>query len=437
MISMLAALGVAFGVGLPISRSIDPGADPLLRAGTSFLYGSGAIFLALLALSMLGIAWSALSVGAALCVLFAAAAILAWRARPGSAAAPPRLHLLDVLTLAALAGYVLYATFAPPYEVDFWAIWGLKARAFFVAGGVDWRFLESRWNAFQHPDYPLLVPLDFAFAALVNGGWDDRWIGLFHAAWGASLVLVVRSLAARALSPLCAALAAFALCAPCFSHSVGLAEAAYLAFSAAAVLFLREALRGEDASAWRHGALLLGFAANCKNEGLALIAAVAVGLAVAGPRTEIVPRLRRLWPALAVAAPWIALRAAHALPTDIASGGAAARLMERLAHAEAILALLAARLNQPESWIALAAALLVVPASALARERFVFVATAIQLGFFIAAYFATPYDVAWHVWTSWPRLTAQLAVPVSFVVLLKLLEVLTAPSGTPTRGSTA
>jgi len=420
MSSALLAAAITFLAGLPIARAVDPRADAFAWAGTSYLYGSGAVFLALLALSMLGVAWSAGSVGAMLALAVAAATCLAWRSHAEAGRAPPRLHAIDALTLATIVGYALYATLASPYEQDFWAIWGLKARAFSDAGGIDWRFLESPWNAFQHPDYPLLVPLDLAFAALVNGGWDDRWIGIAFAAWGASLVLVVRSLAARETTATFAALIAFALAAPCFTRYVGLAEGAYLAFGGAAVLFLREALREADPAAWRHGALLLGLAANCKNEGLALLASVTVALAIAGPRRELAARLKRLWPAYALAAPWLAIRAVHALPTDIASGGAAARLLERLGHADAILALLAARLAQPWAWIALVAALLVVRAPVLARERFVLAATAIQLAFFVAAYFTTPYDVAWHVWTSWPRLTGQVAVPISFTVMLAL-----------------
>jgi hypothetical protein len=160
-------------------------------------------------------------------------------------------------------------------------------------------------------------------------------------------------------------------------------------------------------------------------------------MAVAGPRAGLASRVKRLWPAYALAAPWIAIRAFHALPTDLAGGGALARLVERLGHADSILALLASRLFQPWAWIALVAALLVIPAAAIIRERFVLAATAIQLAFFVAAYFATPYDVAWHVWASWPRLTSQLVVPVSFVVLLALVAALSESPGTPPRGSPA
>ena len=438
MTAILVAIFATFLIGLPIARSVDPRGDGLIIAGTSFLYGSGATFLVLLLLSGLGVTWSPVTVGAACVILFAIAVVLARRVAPsGARAAAPRLHGLDILTLATLVGYALYATLAPPWEIDFWAIWGLKGRAFLEAGGLDWHFLVSRWNVFQHPDYPMLLPFAFDFASLVNGSWDDRWMGLLYVAWAASLVLVVRSLASRESSPACAALIAFALAAPCVSRYIGLAEGALVAFGAASMLFLREALRTDEPAAWRHGALLLGFAANCKNEGVALLAAVTLAMAVAGPRAGLPSRVKRLWPAYALAGPWIAIRAFHALPTDLAGGGALARFVERLGHADSILALLASRLFQPWAWIALVAALLVIPAAAIIRERFVLAATVIQLFFFVAAYFATPYDVAWHVWASWPRLTSQLVVPVSFVVLLALVAVLSESPGTPPRGSPA
>src|SRR5207248_1695527 len=144
-----------------------------------------------------------------------------------------------------------------------------------------WHFLESLWNTFAHPDYPLLVPLNYDFAALLNGGWNDRWLGLFGVAWAIALALVARSLAARETSTLFASLLTLLVAALGFSRYIGLAEGALIAFGGAGVLFMRRALLDDDAAAWRHGALMLGFAANCKNEGLALLVAVTIALLAA------------------------------------------------------------------------------------------------------------------------------------------------------------
>ncbi|HEY2627606.1 MAG TPA: hypothetical protein VGI57_00690 [Usitatibacter sp.] len=437
MTSTLVPIFIAFLLGLPIARSLDRGADPLQLAGTAFLYGTGTIFLVLLAFSVLGIPWSAPIVGAVLLVIFAVRALFEVRRMRGRRSRAPRPHIVDLLTLATVAGYAFYATAAAPWEVDFWAIWGLKARVFLESGGIDWRFLASGWNVFQHSDYPLLVPFNLDFGALVTGEWDDRWMGAWFVAWGASLIAVVRSLAAREATPFFASLITVAVAASCLTRFVGLAEGPLVAFGTAAVLFLRMGLRDDDEAPWRHGALLLGLAANCKNEGLALLAAATLAVAISGPRRGIVTRVKRLWPAFALAAPWLVIRALHALPTDLVSGSVLDRAMEHLSNGAAILGVLAARLAQPWAWIALAVALLAIPAATLARERFVLAVTAIQLLFFVGAYFTSPFDVAWHVWASWPRLTAQLAAPISFVVVAMLVRVLSEPPGIPLRESRA
>ncbi|MEA2344045.1 MAG: hypothetical protein QOF63_2214, partial [Thermoanaerobaculia bacterium] len=326
--------------------------------------------------------------------------------------------------------YALYATLAPVWEWDFWAIWGLKARTFLEIGGIDWHFLESRWNTFTHPDYPLLVPLNYDFVALLNGGWSDRWMGLMCVAWAVALALVARSLAARQTTPFFAALLALLVAALGFSRYVGLAEGALIAFGGAGVLFVRAALLDDDEVSWRHAALMLGFAANCKNEGLALLVAVTIAV-IATSWSRAWSRLRRLAPAYALAAPWLILRAAHTLPTDIARGSTISRLFARLPHAHQILMFLAEQLNKPWFWIVILTGILLGPAAVRRRERFIFLVTAIQCLFYVVVYFITPNGLQWHVLSSWPRLTAQIAVPITFAVFLMLANSLRAEEDAP------
>ncbi len=423
-------------LGIPIALSIDRSSRGPMIIGTSFLYGSGTMFLVLLALSIAHISWTLISVSVSALAVFCAAAVLA-RRQPTTDNRQPAvgLHVIDLGSALTIAGYALFATLVPLWEWDFWAIWGLKAKAFLEIGAIDWRFLQSHWNAFIHPDYPLLVPLNFDFVALA-GGWSDRWLGLLFVAWGMALLLIVRALAARELTPFYASLLTLGLAGIAVSTNIGLAEGALIAFSSAGVLFVRTGLLDDDAAAWRNGALMLGFAANCKNEGMALLVAVTIAVLVVSwsrgyavsrpvegsalPRNRVTARLRNLVPAYALAAPWLVLRATHALATDIAGGSAVVRLMARLPHAHQILGYLATKLYKPWFWVAVLAGILIAPAAARRREAFVLLVTAIQLVFFAGAYFVTPHDIHWHVLTSWPRLTGQIAVPIAFVVFLML-----------------
>jgi len=411
--TLVAILSLAV-LGIPIVLAVDRSARGPLLIGTAFLYGSGTMYLVLLTLSIAHIRWTLISVTIASLIVFCAAAFIARRRTPelGSKTKP---HLLDLITLFTIVCYALYATLASVWEWDFWAIWGLKARTFLEIGAIDWRFLESRWNTFAHPDYPLLVPLNYDFVTLLNGGWSDRWMGLMGVAWAVALALVARSLAARETTPFFAALLALLVAALGFSRYVGLAEGALIAFGGAGVLFVRAALLDDDDVSWRHAALMLGFAANCKNEGLALLVAVTIAV-VATSRA----RFFKLIPAYALAAPWLILRALHTLPTDIVEGSTISRLFVRLPHAHQILMFLAEQLNKPWFWIAILIGILLGPAAARRRERFVFLVTAIQCLFYIVVYFITPNGLQWHVLSSWPRLNAQLAVPITFAVFLML-----------------
>jgi hypothetical protein len=425
MTSTITAILSLAVLGIPIALAIDRSARGPLLIGTAFLYGSGTIYLVLLTLSVVHIRWTLISVTIASLVVFCAAAFIARRcdSAGGDATTP---HVLDLFTLFTIVCYALYATLAAVWEWDFWAIWGLKARTFLEIGGIDWHFLESPWNTFAHPDYPLLVPLNYDFVSLLNGGWSDRWLGLICVAWAVALALIARSLAARETTPFFAALLALLIAALGFSRNLGLAEGAVIAFGGAGVLFVRAALLDDDDAAWRHGALLLGFAANCKNEGFALL--VAVTIAVVATSWS---RLRKLAPAYALAIPWLILRTAHILPTDIAGGSAASRLFARLPHAHQIVAFLAVQLYEPWFWVAVVAGIVIAPAAARQRERFVFLVTAIQLFFYIAAYFTTPHNLRWHVVTSWSRLTSQIAVPITFAVFLMLANSLRGSQDAP------
>jgi len=417
-----ALLAIAFMtlIGVPIALAIDRDARGARLIGLAFLYGSGWMFISLLALSLLHIRWSVVTLviaGIAGCLVALLPGIPRQPDNPAT-----RFHWLDLATLVTLTGFTIFATIFPMWEWDFWAIWGLKARVFWESHGIDWTFLQSTWNAFAHLDYPLLLPLNLDVAAIFNGGWEDRWIGLLYVAWAIAIVLIVRDLASREATPAAAATVAFVATTIAASRWVGLAEGPMIAFGSAGVLFVRNGLRSDSPADWRHAALLLGLATNVKNEGVALLVAVVVAMLL-------MRRFRaafRLWPAAFVAAPWLILRATHQLATDIFGIGEAnvpiaLRVVSRLPRTGEIGAMLGWLVNDPWLWIALLAGVLIVPA-VLRREAFVFLVTGVQMMFYIGTYFGTPHDVRWHIRTSWPRLTEQLALPVAFVVVLMLYE---------------
>ncbi len=416
--------------GIPVTLAVDRSARGAALIGLSYLYGCGVVWASLFALSLLHIRWTPASTT----VVLVASSAAMWALvlfRPGRAAAPSAVSsdrgplpmlgpAADVATAYTIVTFAMYATIARVWEWDFWAIWGLKARIFVEAGGIDWRFLKSPFNDFAHPDYPLLLPLNYAYAALLNGQWDDSWMALPWVAFTVALVLIARSLAARELPFAAAAILTFAAAGTALSQYVGLADAPLIAYGSAAVLFIRRFVRFDDSAALRHGAILLGLAASTKNEGLALVVSVVLAMLVG--RLSKWRDVLRLWPAAAIALPWIVARFAIQVQTDIARGSFVSRAIERLADLVAIAAALLRSLPDPWLWLALLIGIVLIPRAARGAERFVFAALLIQAVWYVAAYFGTPLDVRWHIQTSWPRVARHLEPALLFVVMIGLAE---------------
>jgi len=219
-------------VGLAIALAIDRSLRGPMLLGLAYLYGSGAIFIVMLTLAIVHVRWTLLTVSVPFVALIALA-LLRRQPTTDNRQLPFRPHWLDIPIVLSIVGFALFATAAPLWEWDFWAIWGLKARLFLNLGGIDWRFLESQWNAFVHPDYPLLVPFNFDFVAMINGGWSDRYLGMLSVGWAAALLLIIRGMAARESSVVPAALVTLVVTDLAASRYPGLAEGPLIAFGVA------------------------------------------------------------------------------------------------------------------------------------------------------------------------------------------------------------
>jgi len=316
-------------------------------------------------------------------------------------------NLVDLFTVAMIAGYAKLALAAPPIENDYLLIWGVKAKELFFARGIDWAWLESPVNHTAHPDYPILLPLVYDAFALLTGGWNDRWIGVITVAYGAAALLFVRGLLTAELPKAWCVLVTAGLMPLVFSPYVGLAEAPLIAYGLAGLLLVR---RGNTLG----GALYLGFAAFTKNEGLTLIAAAAGGLLVARRWKE----LPRLWPAIAIPMPWLVMRWLHGLETDLVVTGVLERLSARLADPWPVFAALQRHpAGNAWFWLGVLAACAIGWRHVLTRDRFVATAIVLQLVFFVGAYFVSPRDLEWHVQWSWERIVRQLMPAIALLAV--------------------
>ena len=421
MIGALALLLSLVVVGMPVVLLIDRRTQGIILIGLSFLYGCGIAAAALLALSLVGLEWSLFRLVAILMSVFVVAVVLQFVRLPGRSDQKGADRVQDlrawrsplaigasIVTLLQVVAYTLYATLVEPWGTDFWAIWGLKGRVFFQQRGIDFEFLTR--GEFIHNDYPLLLPLLFDVIALANGGWEAPAFGLLYVAVAVAATLIVIAVASEETSPGLAAVIGAATIGLLSSRYVGVADPPLMAFAGAGLLLLRRGISRRDRSSVIHASILLGLAANIKNEGLAILVIALLAAALLG--REI---MRDTWPALVVVAPWLVLRAIHGLSTDLFAGPPKIDLQRGMEWFR----LLLHYLPEPAFWAVIMLLLLFLRPGA---ERFLIIVSIGVIALYALVFLFTPHDLEWHVATAWARIVRHVKLPLLFVVLLTLAK---------------
>ena len=355
-------------------------------------------------------------------LLLGAAFLLELKARPRPHAAGwPAIDRWALAAAALVAARAAWIAAVPAFGWDFRYIWGLKARAFALAGGLDTGWLAWPGHGFAHPAYPPAWSFLIA-AGVVLGASAGAAAAAWQALLAAALAAACWELAAGASSWARALAAVAAACSPALLDPVhsGYAEP-LLAFLAAAALL---GLRGLPERAPGSAALLVlaaGTLALVKHEGLALAVALVIGAAVAAG-------VRRALPAAAVV---VAATFAWQLvvPAGLAAGDA--DLVPSLARAAANAAALPAALSQavvrtPTIALMFAAWLAVVVCWGGRELRGARLACGVWGLAVLGAYLSTTADLTWHLATSADRV---LAVPLPAVLSLVLAARFTPADG--------
>lgn len=424
MTATLIAIAAMCLAGLPLAVALEPSLGWRARIGLGFLFGTGMAALILLGATIVGLPWSKVALFVPLALASAAFLPAALRVEQSGERSPQsRLAIaVDVATAVAVAGYALFATIARPWDSDFWAIWGLKAKEFFLARGLSFDFLANADNVYSHPDYPPLVSLVYDVAAIIAGRWDDRWFGAFSVAFTVALLLVLREeLERQSGSPLVGALGTLALTGAACSPWIGLGEGPLVALSASGLVLVSRGLRTDAPGAIVSGSLLVGLGALAKNEGVMFV--IAMLLASLLVRRQQWARV--VLPAGFVMCPWLLVRLFLATPTDVFEGSFLSRFFARMADPASFFVTLAnGSFERFELWIILAILLAIAP-GLFRRERFLLGVIALQSLAYLAVYAGTHHDLIWHVNTSFGRVISHLAPLVGAVCVLGIGQLVT------------
>ncbi|MBV8202970.1 MAG: hypothetical protein JOZ15_20320 [Acidobacteria bacterium] len=430
---MLAAAAVAAALTFAGSRLAGVLAGPRdsapYRLALYSLAGWVGLHLLLTALGLAGVPWSLPVVLAAL----AAAVAAAWRWLPAPAdrtRLPSDPGWGDALALAALAIFTAGALSRWIAIPDFIYHWGIKGHRFYLAGGVDYRYLGASWNWVLHPDYPNLLPGLFAVTALAAGRFDEAAMMLWSAVAFALLLAAVREALRRAGTRRFTAQAALAgLAMALAAYGIGglTAGGADWHIALALAVALPPLLSPPDRRGAGQIGLAAAFAAASKVEGLPLAAGLIVIYAArlrAARAPEPVTWWRRhgidsraalalILPVAAVAVPWLAAVWRHHLFGDYNSGPLQPERLPR------VLSAIAAVVH--ESWFGLAYGLLLLPLIALDRRlRPLAAAVLLQLLFYLYVYLSVRIDAVTLIATSFSRLILHVLPAVLTGALIAL-----------------
>jgi hypothetical protein len=432
-------------------------------AAAAPLVGAAAFGLQLWAYGLVHLGWNALT----LLLPWALAALLAQRrfrdALRGDRASArafwrqTRVDRLDgVLIVAgvAIAGVYLLALVTQPITgSDAIAMWLFKAKFFFDHQAIDLSSMASLPpGPTRHLDYPPLFPLMVATVYALIGHVDDilgKGVNFLFLVTGVATVL---SLMAATLNRRLVIMFAFVLVAiPLFngslldSRAMGYADYALGILIMISLAHLYRVERGDDLAHAALALLFAGLAALTKNEGLVFLLVVTVLLAVL-----VIPRLpqqtpsggtiRRLLGVLALAlvpvVVWQALIRSLGFQSDLLAARNWHVLIPALpGRAWTILRFVreSSSVRNDYPWLAIS---YVLSAVMLAINRFkagtaVFLAVSAQIASYFLVYLFTPYDLNWHLATSFDRLVTQIAP--SLIVLLGLAAQPWLASGTGER----
>jgi hypothetical protein len=378
-----------------------------------------------------------------------AAAVVLWRLSSGEATGEregtrARSDVLARIALGLLASIGLGAfwinVLAHSYgEIDSFFIWNLKARFVHLAGadGFDAMLGGLRWS---HAGYPLLLPLVTArlWTALgadsivvphvIAGVFGASLLGLLHAAVRrtSGAVLAVGAVAAALLSPL-----------P-WATSLLIADVPLAYFMLAAVVLADRASSAARSRGMRRALILSGIAAGCaawtKNEGLLFVVVLGAGATVVywkrlGWR-EALRRLRwialGLVPALSAA---LYFKLALSPKTEFAAAQTGADMLAKLldpARHAAVASFMAGEIVTTLAIpLAVLGALLALawlrhrPAMRRAGQLAALVATLQMLGYY-GVYLITPYELQFHMTTSFSRLVVHLWPIALYAIVVRL-----------------
>lgn len=448
---LTAAVFVFISSGLAVLKIIEwhspIGLGFFAKTALSFMLGLGVISLQLFLYSLSGVPFGFIQVALPWLIVLPALfirqfgkgpVILAFKfglSRPGLFEAA----LISMILVQVV--YVFAFIFTLPItRWDAFLIWFLKAKAFYLDGGVNSAFFFNGSFAYSHHDYPLLLPLSITWIYTALGGADDTLAKVIYPLAYLSLLSIfhftLKDFASKRAALLFTAL--LSLTPIVLVHSagfllkigplnsgdfVGYADIILSVYFLGAGSFLYlYSLKG-DKRYLVLSALFLAMGAWTKNEGLpfAGLGFLAIAVNTAGGDRKWALRALAFAIIAAFNLPWAVYKKAYGLHSEYTGNITAAVIGANLGRLKLIFGRSAEYLFLTPSlfsfaWYAYFASLTVNLRANMKKPLATLNALVLlQFSTYVFVYVITPLDLEWHLGTSLERLLLHL-LPLSMLI---------------------
>lgn len=348
---------------------------------------------------------------------------------------PRKEDFIGIALAILISSVILIPAIDKALDGDGWAIWAFKAKVFFEDGRIASSFLtDMERYAYAHLDYPLLVPLLEYWVYFHLGHVNDHVIRLVPISiWILMLSFFYSTLSERIKrrhALLGTALLAFTW--PIAENAVmGLVDGVQAFYNLIGLVYLFRWLEdGERENLWT-SALILGFGANVKNEGLGfwlLTSSVLILFSLYRVITgrsyaALLPSISFFAAGIAICAPWLIAKKVYGIGSELFIRGlpSTAETTDRLS----ILSFhyLKETVNIWHNgwgllWVFTALTVLdisTVPGLKKGPYKTCFLICLFQLMTLTAVYLITPYDFNYHITSSSGRTLLQIVPAVLWI----------------------
>lgn len=354
--------------------------------------------------------------------------------------APSRWDVAAGFLILAWTGVMVRQAVLQPLEGggDAWAMWFLKGRAFFQAGGLPATIFDNhQLAAYAHLDYPLLVPLTIAWTYGWTGDVDTTMKAWWPLLAGACCAGIYWGLERLAPVPVRLTGVVLLLSVPELGEHVvgafvGYADLPLAVFTLFGALFLYRWIRFPEVGELLLAGLFFGLAGFTKNEGLVTATAgwlLACTLVLRSGRSGVRSALMVTGIEVLLVLPWQVqlrawgLRPEFSLSLDLLLANWPVRFA---AIWEGLSGMAGDTVRFNLIWPVFS--LLAGAAFAVSRSRWVAtlplaLVSLTQIGAAFAAYLLTPNDLAWHLRFSTDRVVFQW-VPLLVLLMTIYLGIL-------------